>query len=194
MENNNRDYHIEEGDGAFYGPKIDIIMKDAIGRDWQMGTIQLDFQIPRRFNLKYINKKGQEETPVVVHRVIYGSIERFIGILIEHFAGAFPLWLAPVQVEVLTISQNQAPYATKVHQKLQENGLRVQLNDSDQSLNKKIRDAESQKIPYMLIIGDQEVKDKNVSVRQRGEKDLGSMPISQFIDLANKKIDTKALE
>lgn len=193
LENSGREYFIEEGDGAFYGPKIDIVMKDAIGRDWQMGTIQLDFQIPRRFNLKYIDNKGQEQTPIVVHRVIYGSLERFMGILIEHFAGAFPLWLSPVQVKILPISKNQLNYAKKVAQALKEKGIRVELDQDNESLGKKIRNAESEKVPYMLILGQKEEDEKTLSVRQRGEVDLGKMTIEQFLGKIDKEITDKAI-
>lgn len=187
-------FTITEGDGAFYGPKVDILMKDTLGRDWQMGTIQLDFQQPRRFKLEYTDSKGEKQTPVVIHRVIYGSLERFIGILIEHFAGAFPLWLAPVQIAILPISDDLNDYANEVSKKLQATSykLRIDLDARSESIGKKIRDAEKQKIPYMLIVGKREKQNRTVSVRGRGEKDLGAMDIEKFISKIEKEIETKS--
>jgi threonyl-tRNA synthetase len=184
-------YHIEEGDGAFYGPKIDIIMEDILGRSWQMGTIQLDFQLPRRFNCTYIDKDGSEKTPVVVHRVIYGSLERFMGILIEHTAGAFPVWLAPVQARVIPITDQQMPYAEEVAVRLRGAGLRVEIDDSDKRMGGKIRDAQLQKVPYMLVIGKREAEQGAVSVRLRTEEDLGPMPVEAFIERAKATIAEK---
>jgi len=160
LNEGSREYSILEGDGAFYGPKIDILMKDSLGREWQMGTVQLDFQIPRRFKLKYIDKDGSEKIPVVIHRVIYGSLERFIGILIEHFAGAFPVWLSPVQVVVLNVSDQVIDYAKGIYQKLFDEGIRVELDDKDETIGNKIRKAQEQKTPYMLIIGSKRQKAK----------------------------------
>lgn len=174
-------YDIEEGDGAFYGPKIDILMEDALGRPHQMGTIQLDFQLPRRFQCVYIDKDGQEKTPVVVHRVIYGSLERFMGILIEHTAGAFPVWLAPVQARVIPITDALMPYAQEVTERLRGEGLRVELDDTDKRMNAKIRDAQLQKVPYMLVIGNREQADGKVAVRLRTGADLGAMAVEEFV-------------
>lgn len=173
-------YHIEEGDGAFYGPKVDILMKDALSRSWQMGTIQLDFQQPKRFNLEYTDSDGKLKTPIAIHRVIYGSLERFIGIIIEHFMGAFPLWLSPVQVSILPVSDKVSEYAESVANSLKEQNIRVELNKDAESLGKKIRSSESQKIPYMLIVGEKEANSNLVSVRARGEKNLGQMTLSDF--------------
>ncbi len=174
-------YMVADGDGAFYGPKIDILMEDALGRSWQMGTIQLDFQLPRRFDCSYIDKDGQAKTPVVIHRVIYGSLERFIGILIEHTAGAFPAWLAPVQVRIITIADRHIPYAQEVMQRLRNQGIRVELDDSPERMNAKIRAAQLQKIPYMLIVGDKEQQSQAVSVRLRTNENLGVTPLDSFI-------------
>lgn len=187
------EYVIEGGDGAFYGPKVDILMKDALGRQWQMGTVQLDFQQPRRFKLEYIDKEGLRKTPVAIHRVIYGSMERFIGILIEHYAGAFPLWLSPVQAAVLPISKKQNSYAKKVFKELTTYNLelRTELDDRDESVGKKIRDASLQKIPYLLIVGEKEVKSKKIAVRTREGKDLGAMQLKKFVDKVKKEIEKK---
>ncbi|MCB2039059.1 MAG: threonine--tRNA ligase, partial [Ottowia sp.] len=166
-------YWVEEGDGAFYGPKMDIVMEDALGRSWQMGTIQLDFQLPRRFGCTYVDRDGSEKTPVVIHRVIYGSMERFIGILIEHTAGALPIWLAPVQARVIPITDHQVAYAAEVANQLRKAGLRVEVDDSAKRMNAKIRDAQVQKVPYMLVVGKREMAQAQVAVRLRSEEDLG---------------------
>jgi threonyl-tRNA synthetase len=184
-------YHIEEKDGAFYGPKIDIIMEDVLGRQWQMGTIQLDFQLPRRFNCTYIDPEGNEKTPVVIHRVIYGSLERFMGILIEHTAGAFPVWLAPVQARLIPITDQQLPYAEEVAARLRAEGLRVEVDDSDKRMSGKIRDAQLQKVPYMLVIGKREAEQATVSVRLRTEEDLGPMCVDAFLERAKTTIAEK---
>ena len=179
---NKFDYFIGQGEGAFYGPKLDILMDDCLGRQWQTGTVQLDFQLPRKFDLKYIDSNGEEKTPVVIHRVIYGSLERFVGILIEQFAGAFPLWISPVQVAVLPISEKTMDYSKQIAEKLQNLGIRVELVTDADSLGKKIRNAEASKVPYMLIIGEKEVETKKVSVRARGQKDLGVMSVANFVE------------
>ena len=194
LKKSGKEFFIMEGDGAFYGPKVDILMKDAIGREWQMGTIQLDFQQPRRFNLKYTDKDGSEKTPVVVHRVIYGSIERFIGILIENFAGNFPTWLTPVQVKVLPISTRHIKYAEEIVNKLKEEGIRVELDDRNATLPGKIRDAQNEKVPYMIIIGDKEEKAKKVAVRLRTEKDLGQKDLQELLKEIKANIENKSLE
>ena len=155
-------YRINEGDGAFYGPKIDIKMKDCLGREWQMGTVQLDFQLPQRFNLYYIDKEGEKKTPIMVHRAIFGSFDRFIGIITEHFAGAFPTWLAPVQTKILPISDNHLEYAKKVQEKLEEQGIRTELDERSEKIGYKIREAQLQKVPYMLILGDKEVERREI--------------------------------
>lgn len=190
---NKFDYFIGEGEGAFYGPKLDILMDDCLGRQWQTGTIQLDFQLPRNFNLKYTDSDGSEKTPVVIHRVIYGSLERFIGILIEHFAGAFPLWLAPVQTKIIPITDAQHEYANKILTKLKEEGIRVEIDDRSEKMQSKIRDAQMQKIPYMLIIGGREVENNQVSIRQRDNQDLGAMDFDKFLKTIKDQIKNKSL-
>ena len=175
-------YRINEGDGAFYGPKIDIKMKDCLGREWQMGTVQLDFQLPQRFNLSYIDKDGNKKTPIMIHRAIFGSFDRFIGILTEHYAGAFPLWLSPVQVKILPIADAHHEYAKEVLNKFEEAGIRVELDDRQEKIGYKIREAQLQKIPYMIILGDKEVEAKAVGVRSRKAGDIGQMSIEDFMN------------
>jgi len=192
LKANKIDYQIREGEGAFYGPKIDYDLKDAVGRNWQCATIQLDFFMPERFDLKYIGKDGQEKRPVIIHRTILGALERFIGILIEQYAGAFPVWLAPMQVVVIPITDKHLDYAQKVVKQLQENDIRVEINDRSDTTSAKIRDAELQKIPYLLVVGDKEIKANSVNVRTRGRKVLGEMPLTRFLnqikaDIAKKK-------
>ena len=190
-ENN---YRINEGDGAFYGPKIDIKMKDCLGREWQMGTVQLDFQLPQRFNLSYIDEEGEKKTPIMIHRAIFGSFERFIGIITEHFAGAFPTWLAPVQVKILPIStEKHYAYAKSLADKLDELGFRVELDDRNEKIGYKIREAQVQKVPYMLVVGDKEMAENAVGVRNRKEGDLGAMKVEDFITKLKEEIDSKAL-
>ena len=175
-------FSINEGDGAFYGPKIDITMKDCLGREWQMGTVQLDFQLPQRFNLSYIDKEGNKKTPIMIHRAIFGSFDRFIGIITEHFAGAFPTWLAPVQVKILPIADSHKEYALKLKEKLENAEIRVEIDEREEKIGYKIREAQLQKIPYMLIIGDKEVEAGAVGVRSRKDGDIGQMPTKEFID------------
>ena len=182
-------YRINEGDGAFYGPKIDIKMKDCLGREWQMGTVQVDFQLPLRFNLSYIDSNGEKKTPILIHRALFGSFERFIGIITEHFAGAFPVWLAPVQVKVLPISDSQKEYANKVIEKLQAEGIRVELDDRQEKIGYKIREAQLSKVPYMLILGEKEVEAEAVGVRARKEGDIGAMPADEFISKVKLEIE-----
>lgn len=184
-------YEILEGDGTFYGPKVDILMKDILGREWQMGTIQLDFQLPQRFNLRYIDSNGRKKTPVVIHRVIYGSLDRFIGILIEHYAGAFPLWLSPIQVIVAPISNSQKDYTSELYRKLEEENVRVELYDQNETIGKKIRDGETQKIPYLLIVGDKEISADSVAVRARGKGDLGPIKLDKFTEKILEEIKNK---
>ena len=175
-------YKINEGDGAFYGPKIDIKMKDCLGREWQMGTVQVDFQLPLRFNLSYIDSDGNKKTPILIHRALFGSFERFIGIITEHFAGAFPVWLSPVQVKVMPISDSQISYAEEVCKKLEDEGFRVELDDRQEKIGYKIREAQLHKIPYMLILGEKEVESNAVGVRVRKEGDIGKMSLDDFIN------------
>ena len=185
------DYKINEGDGAFYGPKIDFHLKDCIGRTWQCGTVQLDFQMPEKFDLNYIGADGEKHRPVMIHRVVFGSIERFIGILIEHYAGAFPAWIAPVQVQVMNITDSQADYVAEIAKTLKENNIRVECDIRNEKIGYKIREAQLQKVPYMIILGDKEMKDKNISVRSRKEGDIGTMSLEDFILKLKKEIDEK---
>lgn len=182
------DYKINEGDGAFYGPKIDFHLQDCIGRTWQCGTIQLDMQLPQRFDLTYIGKDGEKHRPVMIHRVAFGSIERFIGILIEHYAGKFPVWLAPVQVKVLPISDKFMDYANKVKDELFEKGIKVEVDHRAEKIGYKIREAQLQKIPYMLILGEKEMSDNTIAVRSREDGDLGAMNLNDFIEKLNEEI------
>ena len=191
LENTNREYEINEGDGAFYGPKIDVKLKDALGRSWQCATIQCDFTLPERFNLAYIDEKGKDQQPVMVHRVILGSIERFIAVLIEHYAGDFPLWLSPVQVRVLPVSQKHDRYAEGVYNTLLNSNIRVELEKRNETLSKKIKLAENDKIPYTLIVGDSEVESGSVSVRKRKEGNKGTFEIEKFVSLLNSEIDAR---
>ena len=181
-------YKINEGDGAFYGPKIDIKMKDCLGREWQMGTVQVDFQLPLRFNLSYIDSDGNKKTPILIHRALFGSFERFIGIITEHFAGAFPVWLSPVQVKVMPISDSQISYAEEVCKKLEDEGFRVELDDRQEKIGYKIREAQLHKIPYMLILGEKEVEANAVGVRVRKEGDIGKMSLDDFINRLKEDI------
>lgn len=185
------DYKLNEGDGAFYGPKIDFHLQDCIGRTWQCGTIQLDMQLPQRFDLTYIGKDGEKHRPVMVHRVAFGSIERFIGILIEHFAGRFPLWLAPVQVKVLPISDKYMEYAAKVKNVLFEKGIRVEIDDRAEKIGYKIREAQLQKVPYMLVLGEKEMNENTIAVRSRNDGDLGAMNLEDFIQKLAEEIQEK---
>ena len=185
------DYVINEGDGAFYGPKIDFHLEDSLGRTWQCGTIQLDFQLPMRFNAEYMGEDGEKHRPIMIHRVVFGSIERFIGIIIEHFAGKFPLWLAPVQVKVLPVSEKSHDYAVSVYEKLKESGIRVELDRRDEKIGYKIREAQMKKIPYMLILGENESSTGTISVRSRDKGDLGASKLDEFIADIKEEIDTK---
>jgi threonyl-tRNA synthetase len=180
-------YQVNEGEGAFYGPKIDVKLKDALEREWQCATIQCDFALPERFDLSYIGPDGEKHRPVMVHRVILGALERFIGVLIEHYAGAFPTWLAPVQVITLTVTDPQIPYAEKIHRRLLESGIRAEKDNRNEKLGLKIREAELQKIPYMLVLGEREVKQNLVAPRGRNGKALSAMPIDQFISLLKEE-------
>jgi threonyl-tRNA synthetase len=193
LERAKQPYTINEGDGAFYGPKIDFDITDALGRKWQCGTIQLDYMMPERFDLKYTGADNAEHRPVVIHRAIYGSIERFIAILIEHYNGAFPMWLAPVQVAVLPIADRHVEYARSVESRLKTEGLRAELDDRQEKINYKIRQAQLQKVPYMLIIGDREVADSTVAVRSRAKGDLGSRPFEQFLTDSLAEVAAKTL-
>jgi threonyl-tRNA synthetase len=179
-------------EAAFYGPKIDVKLVDAIGRLWQLSTVQFDFTLPRRFELEYVADDGKKHQPLMVHRALYGSIERFFGILIEHYAGAFPVWLAPVQAVVMPITDRHAEYARKVVDQLKAADLRVELDDRKEKVNLKIRDAQLQKIPYMLVVGDREAQDGTVSVRNRKHADQGAQKVEEFIAAIQQLIDSKA--
>lgn len=185
------EYRINEGDGAFYGPKIDFHILDALKRSWQCGTIQLDFQMPEKFDLSYIGEDNLKHRPVVIHRAVYGSIDRFMGIITEHFAGAFPLWLAPVQAKLLPVSENYIDYALQVKSVMEKAGIRVEVDIRNEKLGYKIREAQLQKAPFMLVIGENEKNSNMVSVRKRGEGDLGSKGIQEIIELINEEIVTK---
>ena len=193
MDKRGMKYDINEGDGAFYGPKIDFKVKDAIGRTWQCATIQLDFNLPERFDIKYQDKDGQLKTPVMLHRVIFGSMERFHGILIEHFAGAFPTWLAPTQVAVVPISnEKHADFAEKVYKKLREQGIRAYLDDRSESMNYRIREnLQDKKVPYVAVVGDKEIEANSVAVRQRGIGQIGTKTVDEFVDMILDEIKTR---
>ena len=195
MDKRNMQYEINEGDGAFYGPKIDFKVKDALGRTWQCATIQLDFNLPERFDIKYQDKDGQLKTPVMLHRVIFGSMERFHGILIEHYAGAFPAWLAPHQVALVPIADRHNDYMDEVYKKLRKNGIRVIFEEKSESMNYKIRDyLQNQKVPYVLIAGDKEIEQGKVAIRKRGVGQIGEMTIDEFIEKLTKEINSKGSE
>jgi threonyl-tRNA synthetase len=181
-------YQVDEGEATFYGPKIDIKVKDALGREWQLSTIQFDFTLPERFNLVYIGEDGQEHQPYMIHRALMGSMERFLGVLIEHFAGAFPVWLAPVQVVVIPIADRHLPYAQQVKEQLRDAGLRIVVDDRGERMNAKIRDAQNQKIPYMLVVGDREVEQGTISVRLRTGENLGGISLEDFLHRAEGEI------
>ena len=188
----NMPYELNEGDGAFYGPKIDFHIKDSLGREWQCGTIQLDFQMPERFDLTYIGEDGEKHRPVMLHRVIFGSVERFIGILIENYAGAFPTWLAPVQAKILPISDKHIEYAKRVSKELEEKGIRTEIDERAEKIGYKIREAQLQKIPYMLVVGDNEEQEGKIGVRDRKQGDIGSMSIAEFAEKVEEEVKTFA--
>jgi len=181
-------YQVDEGEATFYGPKIDLKVRDALSREWQLTTIQFDFTLPERFDLAFVGEDGQEHRPYMIHRALLGSMERFMGVLIEHFAGAFPVWLAPTQAVLIPIADRHFEYAGEVAEKLRDSGLRVEVDTRGERMNAKIRDAQNQKIPYMLVVGDREVEDEAVSVRLRSEENLGAMPLESFIDRAKADI------
>ena len=184
-------YTVNEGDGAFYGPKIDFHLEDSIGRTWQCGTIQLDFQLPQRFEMEYVGEDGQKHRPIMVHRVVFGSIERFIGILIEHYAGKFPVWLSPVQVKILPITEKQQAYAEELYKKMKEAGIRAELDSRNEKIGYKIREAQMEKVPYMLVVGEKEAADGSVSVRRRDKGDTGAVPADEFIAQVKREIAEK---
>jgi threonyl-tRNA synthetase len=191
MKSKGMAYKINEGDGAFYGPKLDFKIKDCIGRTWQCGTIQLDFNLPERFDLTYVGADGEKHRPVMIHRVIYGSLERFIGILIEHYAGAFPVWLAPVQVKLLTISEEQVPYAQEVKTLLEQAGIRAETDNRNEKIGFKIREANLRKIPVQLVIGKSEMENKEINMRRFGSQDSTTMELAKFIELITEEAKIK---
>ena len=184
-------YMVNEGDGAFYGPKLDFHLKDSIGRTWQCGTIQLDFQLPRRFEASYVGADGEKHRPIMIHRTVFGSIERFMGILIEHYAGRFPVWLSPVQVMVLPVSEKSLAYAGEVTEKLKSQNIRAELDQREEKLGYKIREAQLLKVPYMLVLGEKEQEKQTLSVRARdaeeGKQDLGEMALPDFVQMVERK-------
>ena len=189
-----KEYVINEGDGAFYGPKLDFHIADCLGRTWQCGTIQLDMQLPERFELEYTGADGAKHRPVMIHRVVFGSIERFIGVITEHFAGAFPTWLAPVQVKLMAMTDRTHDAVNDLADKLNAAGIRVETDLRNEKIGFKIREAQMQKIPYMLIIGDKEVENGVVAVRSRKAGDLGTMTLDAFIERINEEVRTKAID
>ena len=191
LEEMGLDYIVNEGDGAFYGPKIDFHLRDSIGRTWQCGTIQLDFQLPQRFEAEYVAEDGTKKRPIMIHRVCFGSIERFIGILIEHFAGKFPVWLAPVQVKVIPVSEKSMEYATGVYEKLRAAGIRTELDHKDEKVGYKIRQAQLEKVPFMLVLGEKEAAEGAITVRSRDKGDLGVADLSTFIADVKKMTETR---
>ena len=185
-------YTINPGDGAFYGPKLDFHIQDCLGRTWQCGTIQLDYQLPGRFDLEYVTSEGGREVPVMIHRVVFGSIERFIGIITEHFAGAFPTWLSPVQVKLLTVTDRADDYANSICKALDDEGVRAEVDDRNEKIGKKIREATLEKVPYMLVLGDRDIENGTVSVRTRSGEDKGAMPLKQFLSEITEEIRSRA--
>ena len=187
-------YELKPGEGAFYGPKLDIDVTDSLGREWQLATVQLDFQLPEKFDLTYIGEDGKPHRPVMIHRAILGTFERFIGILIEHYAGAFPVWLAPLQAMLVPIADRHVDYANQVASQLQDARLRVEVDDRRESMRQKIRQAQLQKVPYMLIVGDREAEQGAVAVRLRSGEDLGALSVAEFLARARDRIDRKTAE
>ena len=188
LENSGLSYNAVEGEGAFYGPKIDFFVPDAIGREWQLGTVQLDFSLPESFDLEYIDRDGSSKRPVVIHRAMLGAIERFMGVLIEHYGGAFPLWLAPTQATIIPITDRNVEYALEIGNKLKKEGLRIDVDTRNERMNLKIREAQLQKVPYMLVVGDRETLEKTIAVRTRNNTNLGTMSIEQLQLLLRREI------
>jgi len=193
LVSSNTPYEIDPGEGVFYGPKIDISLRDALGHSWQGPTIQVDFNLPQRFDVNFIGEDGKEHQVVMVHRTVLGSMERFLGCIIEHYAGAFPVWLAPIQAIIIPIADRHLEYARKVQAQLRGEDFRIQIDDRKERMNLKIRDAQLQKIPFMLVVGDKEEKENSVSVRQRNGADLGAIQLSDFMGLLQTVIKNRAL-
>lgn len=189
LEVTEKKYVVNEGDGAFYGPKIDFHLEDSMGRTWQCGTIQLDFQLPLRFGAEYMGADGERHRPIMIHRTVFGSIERFIGILIEHYSGKFPIWLAPVQVKILPISDGFSSYGNKVLNSLKEIGIRCEMDYRTEKIGYKIREAQLDKVPYMIVVGQKEMESGAVSVRKRDVGDLGSIEMSEFITILKSEME-----
>ena len=184
-------YTIEKGEAAFYGPKIDFMVRDVLGRKWQLGTVQIDYVMPERFDLEYVGSDGQKHRPVVIHRAPFGSLERFIGVLIEHFAGEFPLWLAPIQAVVIPVSQHFIEYGNKIADELKNNGIRLEVDERNEKIGYKIRDWETKKVKYMIIVGEKERESGTISFRQHKMGDQGSLALSEFIDKIALEIKNK---
>ena len=189
-----KDFEVNEGDGAFYGPKLDFHLADSLGRTWQCGTVQLDSQLPERFELEYTGEDGQKHRPVMLHRVVLGSIERFIGVITEHFAGAFPAWLAPVQVKILPVTDRALDYAKELSDALDGQGFRVEMDDRNEKIGKKIREATLEKVPYMIVVGDRDMENKTVSVRTRAGEDMGAMSLEDFTAKLKEVVDSKVIQ
>ncbi|MBQ2041754.1 MAG: threonine--tRNA ligase, partial [Firmicutes bacterium] len=187
-------YEVNPGDGAFYGPKLDFHVTDSLGRVWQCGTIQLDYQLPGRFDLEYTDSNSEKQTPVMIHRVVYGSIERFIGVITEHFAGAFPTWLSPVQVKILPVTDRAYGYADGIKEKLEALGYRVEVDKRNEKTGRKIRDAQVEKVPYMIVVGDRDMEAGTLAPRHRSEGDLGTMSFDDFLALLKDDVDNKKIK
>ena len=194
IEEMGKDFVINAGDGAFYGPKLDFHLADSLGRTWQCGTIQLDFQMPERFELEYVGEDGEKHRPVMIHRALLGSIERFIGVITEHFAGAFPAWLSPVQVKILPVTDRASGYADEVQGKLDALGFRAEVDHRSEKIGKKIREATLEKVPYMLVVGDRDMENGTVSPRHRTGEDLGAMSFDNFAALLKEEVETKVIK
>ena len=186
------DYHVEEGEAAFYGPKLDFIVRDVLKREWQLGTVQVDYNLPQRFDLEYVDSDNERVRPVLIHRAPFGSLERFIGILIEHFAGAFPPWLAPIQAVIIPIRENHNDYAVEIENLLKTRGMRVKADLQDRNMRSKIKQHRRMNIPWLLIVGDRDIDNRTVSVRLRTDEDLGAMPLAEFASAARERIDSYA--
>ena len=187
------DYEVNEGDGAFYGPKLDFHLKDCLGRTWQCGTIQLDFQLPERFELEYTGSDGEKHRPIMIHRVVFGSIERFIGIITEHFAGAFPMWLAPVQVKFLPVADRHLDYVNKIKEQFENAGIRCEVDDRSEKVGFKIRNAQLEKVPYMILAGDKDIENGTISIRSRKNGDEGACTVEEFIKRAKEEVANKSI-
>jgi threonyl-tRNA synthetase len=187
-------YSVEEGEAAFYGPKLDFMVRDVLKREWQLGTVQVDYNLPERFELEYVTEDNTRERPIMIHRAPFGSMERFIGILIEHFAGSFPVWLAPVQAVIIPITDRHFEYAEGIAKQLKQLGLRAEIDKSKSRMGGKIRDARERHVPYMLIVGDKDMEAETVSVRLRTDEDLGAMPIADFLALAGRVVEAHSLD